>query len=41
MSLMGYTGKNLGVRSAKSYSDCGSPGEGDSEGKKMFVTGLG
>jgi len=32
---MGYTGRHLGVRSAKRYSDCGSPGEGDSGGKNV------
>lgn len=34
-SLMGYTGRSLGVRSAKTYSECGSPGQGDSEGNNI------
>lgn len=34
--LRGYTGRSLGVSSAKSHADCGSQGHVDSEGKNVF-----
>lgn len=35
-SLMVYTGRSLEVRNAKSYSDCGSPEQGDLEGNNVY-----